>query len=229
MNSPAEKRELGLMKAMFHRVAPRYDFITRAFSYGMDLGWKKEAVKLAGLPQGARVLDLACGTGDFSRLAAPAISVAADLTERMLREAGAQGVERRVCADAMRLPFCDGSFDAVFAGYGVRNFPDLEQSLREIRRVLRPGGRLATLDFFLPENAVWRRLFVGYLYAQGAFWGLLLHGRPRVYTYIPDSLRSFVSAGEFVKALERNGFGRTKVRCYLLGGIAVHCSEACGA
>ncbi len=222
MNIPHEKQDMGQMRAMFDTIAPRYDFITRIFSYGMDLGWKREAVRLAGLPgAGARVLDLACGTGDFSRLVAPARAVAADLTLRMLTEARELGVERCVCADATNLPFADGSFDAVFAGYGMRNFPDLPAALREIHRVLRSGGRLATLDFYLPANPVWRVLFLGYLYVQGAFWGLLLHGKPRIYTYIPDSVRSFLTTGQFAEALAGAGFGNVTLRSYLLGGIAV--------
>ena len=114
-----------------------------------------------------------------------------DLTERMLQLARARGVRHAVCGDAGMLPFPDASFDCVFIGYGLRNFPNLEVALREIERVTRPGGLLVSLDFFLPANPLLRKLYLAYLYAQGAFWGLVLHGRPRVYTYIPDSLRSF--------------------------------------
>src|SRR6185369_6193977 len=102
-----------------------------------------------------------------------------------------------VCADAGLLPFPDHSFDCVFVGYRLRNFPNLKVAVNEIERVTRPGGSLVSLDFFLPSNPVLRPLYLGYLYAQGAFWGLVLHGRPRVYTYIPDSLRTFVSMTTF--------------------------------
>src|SRR5215471_1859935 len=205
MSTP-EQQNTSLMRAMFHTVAPRYDFITRAFSYGMDKRWKRMGVERAELPANPVVLDLASGTGDFSQLIQArypgARPVAVDLTERMLHLARERGVKHAVCADAGVLPFPDGSFDCVFIGYGLRNFPNLEQALREIERVTRPGGLLVSLDFFLPANPLMRALYLAYLYAQGAFWGLVLHGRPRVYTYIPDSLRSFVSIDDFSRRLE---------------------------
>ena len=179
----------------------------------------------ASLPAHARVLDLACGTGDFSLLIRSrypgANTVAVDLTERMLSLARERGLEDTVCADAGTLPFVGASFDAVFIGYGLRNFPNLEKAVAEIARVTRPGGLLVSLDFFLPEPP-FRRLYLAYLYAQGAFWGLLLHGRPRVYTYIPDSLRSFVSIAAFSSLLNRTGYGHVDTRNYLLGGIGLH-------
>ncbi len=217
------------MRAMFHTVAPRYDFITRVFSYGMDRGWKRAAVARAALPPNASVLDLASGTGDFSRLVAArypgARPVAVDLTERMLQLAHASGVRDAVCADAAYLPFRDAAFDGVFIGYGLRNFPNLDEAVREIRRVTRSAGILVSLDFFLPANRLLRRLYLSYLYAQGAFWGLLLHARPRVYTYIPDSLSTFVTADDFSARLRRAGYRRVTSRSYLFGGIALHWAE----
>ncbi len=214
------------MREMFHTVAPRYDFITRAFSYGMDRRWKRAGVERARLPQNPLVLDLASGTGDFSLLVRShcpgAKPIAVDLTERMLQLARARGLPLEVCADAGRLPFADGSFDCVFIGYGLRNFPNLKQALSEIERVTRPGGLLVTLDFFLPASGLLRQLYLSYLYAQGAFWGFLLHGRPRIYTYIPDSLRSFVSIDDFSSLLQHTGYHQIEVRRYILGGIGMH-------
>src|SRR5262252_8526978 len=104
MQPPVEKQNSRLMRSMFHTVAPRYDFITRAFSYGMDRRWKRDAVTRAALPSGALVLDLASGTGDFSKLLISrdprARAIAADLTERMLKLARSSGVPAAVCADA---------------------------------------------------------------------------------------------------------------------------------
>ena len=214
------------MRAMFNTVAPVYDFITRAFSYGMDRGWKRTLVERAGLPENARVLDLACGTGDFSLLAADvrpgALAVAVDITERMLQLARERGVRVVACGDAGSLPFPDACFDAVFIGYGLRNFPNLPQAVREIERVTRPGGMLVSLDFFLPANPLARALYLGYLYAQGCFWGFVLHRRPRIYTYIPHSLRGFVSIDDFSSLLRRAGYGRVDTRRFILGGIGLH-------
>jgi len=226
MQLPPEKQDMGLMREMFSTIAPRYDFITRIFSYGMDKRWKQRGVERAGLPERPVVLDLASGTGDFSELVVAerpaATTVAVDLTERMLRLARARGVDRAVCADATRLPFHAGAFDCVFIGYGLRNFPDLNAALREIERVTRPGGLLVTLDFFLPRNPVFRKLYLGYLYEQGAFWGLLLHGRARIYTYIPDSLSSFLTMPDFSARLEGFGYAKVESRGFILGGIGLH-------
>jgi demethylmenaquinone methyltransferase/2-methoxy-6-polyprenyl-1,4-benzoquinol methylase len=214
------------MRAMFSTVAPRYDFITRTFSYGMDRRWKRTGLDRAQLPERPVVLDLAAGTGDFSLMVRQRYpgsrAVAVDITERMLQLARGRGVQHTVCGDAGLLPFADHSFDCVIVGYGLRNFPNLGVAVREIERVTRPGGWLVSLDFFLPANALLRPLYLAYLYAQGAFWGLLLHGRPRIYTYIPDSLRSFVSIEDFSSLLHRTGYHRVDTRRYILGGIGLH-------
>ncbi len=223
---PIEKQSPHRMREMFGIIAPRYDLITRLFSYGMDMGWKRLGVSRACLPAQPVVLDLACGTGDFSHLVRAqcpgALPVAVDLTLHMVKLARQSGLDAAVCADAMRLPFADGAFDAVFVGYGLRNFPDLENALREIRRVTRPGGVLVSLDFFLPGNPILRSIYLGYLYAQGACWGLLLHGRPSVYTYIPKSLRTFVSVEELSRLLEGRGYRQVEARRFIFGGIGVH-------
>jgi demethylmenaquinone methyltransferase/2-methoxy-6-polyprenyl-1,4-benzoquinol methylase len=220
------------MRAMFHTVAPRYDFITRAFSYGMDRHWKRMLVERAQLPAAPVVLDLASGTGDFSflvqQLYPGSRPVAVDVTERMLQLARARGLNHAVCGDAGILPFPDATFDCVFIGYGLRNFPSLDTALREIERVTRPGGRLVSLDFFLPSNFLMRKVYLAYLYAQGTFWGLVLHGRPRVYTYIPDSLRSFVSIDDFSSRLRCTGYRNIEARKYILGGIGLHWAAKSG-
>ena len=226
MKPPAEKQDLRLMREMFSTIAPRYDFVTRTFSYGMDRRWKRLGVKNAPLAEDSVVLDLASGTGDFSHFVRQhrprARTVAVDLTEAMLRTVRARDLAETVCADATALPFPDATFDCVLIGYGLRNFRDLAAAIRETERVTRPGGILVNLDFFLPANPLLRRVYLGFLYMQGAFWGILLHGRPRVYTYIPDSLRSFVSIEEFSVLLERMGYALVDGRRYIFGGIGLH-------
>ena len=226
MNPPAERSNPRLMRAMFGTIAPRYDFITRVFSYGMDRRWKRLGFERIALPDGATVLDLACGTGDFSRLVLDRFPrtrmVAVDLTEPMLHRARLRGVRNVICGDASALPFADACFDCVFIGYGLRNFPNLVAAVHEVERVIRPGGQFATLDFFLPANRLLRCLYLGYLYAMGAFWGVVLHGQPRIYTYIPDSLRSFVSMEDFSRLLQQTGYARVEARPFIFGGIGLH-------
>jgi demethylmenaquinone methyltransferase / 2-methoxy-6-polyprenyl-1,4-benzoquinol methylase len=226
MPTPAERQDSKLMRAMFSTIAPRYDFVTRILSYGMDRRWKKLGVARAPLPANAQVLDLASGTGDFSKLVQEKLpqarSVAVDITEGMLQLARSQGVAEAACADATLLPFADASFDCVFIGYGLRNFPDLKKAVREIERVTKPGGMMVSLDFFLPTNRVFREMYLGYLYVQGAAWGIMLHGRPRIYTYIPDSIRNFTTMRDFSSLLQQMGYASVKERAFILGGIGLH-------
>jgi len=226
MDIPSKRKNLPLMRAMFGEIAPRYDFVSRVFSYGMDGRWKRQGLQKVALSNDSAVLDLASGTGDFSRLVLDqfpqARVVAVDLTEQMLSKAQRRGIPNVVCGDACALPFAAASFDCVFIGYGVRNFPILAASIKEVERVIRPGGQLVTLDFFLPENAVLRPLYLGYLYAACGFWGLILHGRPSVYTYVPDSIRSFVSVNGFSELLQGAGYASVEARHYIFGGIGMH-------
>ena len=140
----------------------------------------------------------------------------------MLHVARMHEVNEAVCGDATVLPFPNDLFDCVFIGYGLRNFPSLKRTMREIERVTRAGGLLVSLDFFLPRNLLVRRIYLAYLYTQGAFWGMLLHGRPRIYTYIPDSLRSFLSMDEFTRVLQQAGYQLVDSRGFIFGGIGLH-------
>ena len=214
------------MRAMFASIAPRYDFITRILSYGMDRRWKRLGVAQAVIPENALVLDLASGTGDFSKLVCKrqpqARSIAVDMTEPMLRLARSQGVHDAVCGDATSLPFSDATFDCVFIGYGLRNFQNLKTALAEIARVTRPGGLMVSLDFFLPPNPVFREIYLRYLFLQGAVWGIALHRNPRTYSYIADSLRSFVSIQELSSLLRCIGYAKIETRQFIWGGIALH-------
>jgi len=214
------------MREMFGRIAPRYDIFSRVFSYGLDRRWKRHSFEKIALPDGALVLDLACGTGDFSKLVLerfPKVRVfAADLTEPMLNRARFRGIPNVICANASALPFADGCFDCVFIGYALRSFANLTATVREVERVIRPGGVFVALDFFLPANRFLRLVYLAYLYTMCAFWGVVLHGRPRIFTYIPNSLRSFVSVEHFSQLLRDAGYGCVEARPYILGGIGLH-------
>src|SRR5260370_5202818 len=134
------------MRAMFSTVAPRYDFITRTFSYGMDRHWKRTGLDRAQLPERPVVLDLAAGTGDFSLMVRQRYpgsrAVAVDITQRMLQLARGRGVRHAVCGDPGMLPFADHSFDCVIVGYGLRAFPTLRRAARLVSALDHPGRPL---------------------------------------------------------------------------------------
>ena len=218
---------------MFDVIAPRYDAFTRIFSFGMDRGWKRELledVRRAASPD-AVVVDLACGTGDL------AFDIALMLPDARVTGIDASGemialaVRRRTAISGDRVSFTvgdmshlelpDASVDIVTAGYGFRNVPDYELALREVARLLRPGGYLLTLDFHRPENPLWRWLLVRYLTAAGSVIGWLWHRAPVIYAYLGPSVEHFVSWQGFSRSLERSGFTVERVSTRLLGGIAI--------
>ena len=158
----ADEHRAAKVHELFATIARRYDLLNDIMSVGLHRRWKRRLVELAGEPRD--VLDLCCGTGDIAmRFQARVVGV--DFTEEMLRVAAARGSSETtwIRADALRLPFADNSFDAVSVGYGLRNLADIEQGLREILRVLRPGGKFVTLDFGKPESAIFSALYFGYL------------------------------------------------------------------
>ncbi|HWC77048.1 MAG TPA: class I SAM-dependent methyltransferase, partial [Blastocatellia bacterium] len=160
--SSREKKQT-YVNRLFETIAPRYDFFTRFMSYGMDGGWKRELVRMAKLEGHETTLDLACGTGDITFALAHrtdrGFAVGLDITRGMLEiaERKRRGSNQRNVsfhqADIMQLPFPDSSFDCVTGGYALRNVPDIEGALGEIRRVLKPGGRFLLIDTVAPEDA----------------------------------------------------------------------------
>jgi demethylmenaquinone methyltransferase/2-methoxy-6-polyprenyl-1,4-benzoquinol methylase len=122
----------------------------------------------------------------------------------------------------LALPFADASFDVVTTGYGLRNVPDLDQALAEIRRVLVPGGRLLSLDFNRPRNPVVRAAYLAYLTVVGSALGFVLHGDPDTYRYIPESIRNYPGAHGVARMMERHGFTDARVMPVLGGFLAIH-------
>lgn len=235
LDDPAIRQRF--VTTMFDIVAPRYDRFTRVFSFGMDAGWKRELLHWLGsvAPRDARVLDLACGTGDLAFAAARALADARvlglDVSARMIagaemrRRDAASDVAARLTfgvGDMMSLPHADDSVDVVTVGYGLRNVPDAARAIGEISRVLRPGGVLLVLDFYRPEPTLWRVLYLGYLRAAGNLVGWLWHREPVVYGYIAASIERWVSAAAFSAMLARAGLAVERDRRKLLGGIALH-------
>ncbi len=227
------RRKQRFVTTMFEVIAARYDRFTRLFSYGMDRRWKGEVLTelQAVTATPTLVLDLACGTGDLAVGSAARVHsahvVGFDVSRRMLglarRRAGTNGSwPRFVAGDMVRLPVRDRSAHAVLAGYAIRNAPDIAAALREIARVLRPGGLLVSLDFYRPRNPLWRSLFVGYLRVAGSLTGWLWHRQPVAYGYIAASIEHHVAWQDMSVALSSHGFRVRRVSRKLLGGIAIH-------
>lgn len=219
------------VRRLFHEIAPRYDDITVWLSYGRDAAWKDVLADMAAVQPGERVLDLACGTGDIAaRLRGRGAEVIGlDLTHRMLALARAKPALRDipwVCGDMLALPIPSQSHHVVTVGYGLRNVPDMRGSLREVRRVLVPGGRVLSLDFTLPTRPVVRAAYLAYLRVVGGAVGQWLHGDPDTYRYIPESLARFPDAAGAAAMMREEGF--THVQWWpLLGGLmAIHTGRA---
>jgi ubiquinone/menaquinone biosynthesis methyltransferase len=216
------------VRRLFHTIADRYDLITRLLSFGRDRRWKLRLAGLAAPRDGTAALDLACGTGDIAfELARRGARVTGlDVTHRMLQlaqaRAGATGAVRFVTGDMMALPFPDGSFDLVTTGYGIRNVPRIEPALAEIRRVLKPGGRLLSLDFDRPGNPLVRGVYLGYLTLAGSALGWVLHRDPDTYRYIPESIRRYPGAAAVSDMLRRDGFADAHVVPVLGGLMAIN-------
>lgn len=231
--TPEGKRRY--VRRLFAAIAPRYDFITVALSYGQDRRWKRRLIELAGIGASDRVLDLACGTGDLLCAAAPraALAVGVDVTYRMLELARARGRGGRcagsgprdpayVAADMLALPLAASRFDVVTTGYGLRNVPDLRAAITEIHRVLAPGGRLLSLDFNRPSNPFVRAAYLAYLTVVGSALGFVLHRDPDTYRYIPESIRQYPGAAAVAQMIEEAGFVDVRVVPVFGGLMAIH-------
>jgi demethylmenaquinone methyltransferase / 2-methoxy-6-polyprenyl-1,4-benzoquinol methylase len=224
LSTPEGKRRY--VRRLFATIADRYDFITTFLSYGQDRRWKARLIALADLQAGDRMLDLACGTGDLvfaaARLARYGIGL--DVTHRMLELAASKRPRNvaLVTGDMIALPFGGARFDVVTTGYGLRNVPDLRQAIREIARILAPGGRLLSLDFNRPDNRLVRAAYFAYLTVVGSVLGMVLHGDPDTYRYIPESIRQYPGASGVARLLEAEGLVAVRVVPVLGGLMAIH-------
>jgi demethylmenaquinone methyltransferase / 2-methoxy-6-polyprenyl-1,4-benzoquinol methylase len=217
------------VRRLFDRIAPVYDAMNRIMTAGLDRSWRRLTVEAVVQP-GDRVLDACCGTGDLAIAAERegGIVTGLDFSPGMLERARRKSdTVTWVEGDLLALPFADGAFDAATVGFGVRNVDDLETGLRELRRVLRPGGRLAILEITTPRGAL-RPFFSLWFDRIVPLLGKVLPGG-KAYTYLPASVRRFPEAEGLLELLERSGFERARFR--LLGGsiVALHVGVASGA
>ena len=232
------------IRANFDAIAGRYDLTNRVISCGVDLHWRKVAMRtFTDLPRGGRVLDLACGTCDLSlellRQRPDAQVTGVDLSRAMLALARPKiashlasgsrddgGAFPLVNAPAEALPFGDGVFDGAMIGFGIRNVPDFRAGLSELRRVLRPGGRLVVLEFSTPPSRLLWRAYNFYFFNVLPRIGGFITGRERAYRYLTHSVAGFPGAVEFGRAMEETGFMQVSWRALTGGIVCVHTGVA---
>jgi demethylmenaquinone methyltransferase / 2-methoxy-6-polyprenyl-1,4-benzoquinol methylase len=210
------------VEAMFDRISPVYDAMNRVMTAGLDRRWRRLAAE-AVVSSGDEVLDACCGTGDLALAAERAGGrvTGLDFSERMLERARRKSASVRwVRGDVLALPFEDKSFDAVTIGFGIRNVEDLEAGLRELARVLRPGGRLGCLEITRPRGLL-RPFFRLWFDGLVPLAGKLLPGGA-AYTYLPASVRRFPGPEDLAELMRRAGYAGIEWR--LLGGgiVALH-------
>ena len=223
------------VEEMFDNIAHRYDFLNHLLSLGIDITWRRKAVKFIGTIQPKKILDLASGTGDFAFEALrlnPEKVIGFDLSEGMMNYGRAKAVKLNVAnvvefvkGDSEKMPFADNSFDAVTVGFGVRNFEHLETGLREMLRVTRPGGKVAILEASQPQNTIIRALYGLYFGNVVPMIGRLFSKDARAYSYLPESVKAFPEGFEFVKILENIGFVNIKWQPLTFGACAFYQME----
>jgi demethylmenaquinone methyltransferase/2-methoxy-6-polyprenyl-1,4-benzoquinol methylase len=210
------------VRTMFDRIAPVYDVMNRVMTAGLDRRWRRETVRETVSP-GDRVLDAACGTGDLAIEAsrAGARVVGLDFSEAMLERARRKAPQLEwVQGDLLALPYDEGEFDAATVGFGIRNVADLEAGLRELRRVVRPGGRVGILEITRPRGAL--RVFYSFWFDRVVpLLGRVLPGG-EAYTYLPASVRRFPGPDELAAAMRGAGFEDVRYRLFAGGIVALH-------
>ena len=213
------------VRAMFDRIAPVYDAMNRTMTAGLDRRWRRLTAEAVVRP-GDAVLDACCGTGDLAIACARAGGrvTGLDFSERMLERARRKAPELEwVAGDLLSLPFADASFDAATVGFGVRNVDDLERALRELRRVLRGGGRLGILEITRPRGLLapfYRFWFDGVV----PLLGKLLPGGA-AYSYLPASVRRFPVPQELAELIGAAGFAEVRFRTFAGGIVALHTAQ----
>ena len=225
-DSDGSKREQ--VEHMFDAISPKYDLLNRVFSLGIDQSWRRKVIRLVGREPVQHLLDVATGTADLAILAAKKVPrvVGVDISEGMLAHGRVKvkerGMEDRITlqrADSAALPFAKDTFDAITVAFGVRNFEQLEKGLSEMRRVLKPNGRLFVLEFSKPRKAPMKQLFRFYFHHVMPTIGRIVSRNSAAYTYLPKSVDAFPEGAEFVRILGSIGLREAKADA-LTGGIA---------
>src|SRR5512138_2668761 len=217
------------VQGMFTKIARRYDLMNRIMTGGQDARWRKRVIELARLRSNSSLLDLGTGTGDLARVALAQVPhgrvVAADFTLEMMRVGKQNGNLAFSAADALQLPFNDGSFDAVVSGFLMRNVIDLQKALQEQYRVLTKNGRIVILDTTRPKKNILSPLIWLHMHVVIPALGGFLTGTPEAYRYLPASTEGFVTAENLASRMAAAGFKKINYERLIFGTVAIHWGE----
>lgn len=214
----------------FNTIAKRYDFMNTLMSFGLDKGWRKKAVRTVEAKPGMHMADICCGTGQLSLELAEAVGktgqvTGLDFSQNMLEKAKENltlSANREIISfhqgDAMNLPFEDNSFDGATVGWGLRNLPDLEKGIREMIRVVKPGGVIVSLDMAKPTMPVFKQAYWLYFEKLVPLMGKVWAGKGKAYQYLHDSAREFPAQQELAQIFARCGLVETRYE-NLAGGV----------
>ncbi|MEP6537751.1 MAG: bifunctional demethylmenaquinone methyltransferase/2-methoxy-6-polyprenyl-1,4-benzoquinol methylase UbiE [Bryobacteraceae bacterium] len=230
----SEQQAAQWVREMFGQVAPRYDLLNHLLSFNIDRLWRARTVKRVRPVldrQGARVLDLCCGTGDLAIALQKATKTShvlgSDFCHPMLTAAQHKGLANSLFeADALCLPLADASLDLITVAFGFRNFANYEKGLSELRRVLRPGGMAAILEFSQPPNVAFASLYGFYSRNILPRLGGALSGSKDAYSYLPESVRKFPGAEELAQKMGTAGFAAVEFERMTFGIVALHLGRA---
>jgi len=221
---------------MFDKIAFRYDFLNRFLSLGIDVGWRKKAIKELISHHPKQILDVATGTGDFAmasyKILKPEKITGLDISDGMLEigrkkilKAGLQKHIELVNGDSEAILFKDNSFDAVTVAFGVRNFENLEKGLSEIKRVLKPGGKLIVLEFTKPSLPVIKQLYFFYMKFVTPKIGKIIAKNNDAYQYLNDSVLQFPEKENFIHILKHSAYRNAFYKTLTLGICTIYCAE----
>ena len=217
---------------MFDNIAFRYDFLNSLLSLGIHKGWRKKCVKLLAENKPKTILDVATGTADFAMECVkigPQKIIGVDISEGMMKfgrekikKAGLDKLITLQYGDAETLDFKDDTFDASVVGFGVRNFENLEKGLVNLRRVLKPGGKIVVLEFSNPRNGFIKWVYNFYFNKVTPFIGRMFSKDIRAYTYLPESVKAFPDNERFVEILNKLGYTHTSFKSVSFGIAAIY-------
>lgn len=237
--SPSRIQKEARVRELFCSIVPRYDFFNGVLSLGMHSAWRRLAAEAMGLPRGGTALDVCCGTGDLAcemaRIAGcSGIVVGADFCEPMLETARCKALQRRldalayVAANACSLPFADNVFDSAGVAFGLRNVPDVRLALSEMARVVRPGGRIVSLEIFGVEGGLTGWMWKTYFHRLAPLLIGALGGRRSAYEYLSKSVSCFITPEQMAEEFEQCGLKCVAIKRLGLGSVCVHVGKKVG-